>query len=102
MARFVESGYLFGEVVWADSCYDFSIRVRENPAPEATPPDTSVPPPIAEILRLFFREQERVVLYTCETADGRGAARTRKFDSWFRHFNDESFIKADRTLFDPA
>ena len=35
------------------------------------------------------------MLYICETADNRHLARVRKFDAWFREFNNYHFIKLD-------
>jgi hypothetical protein len=98
---FKPSGYLFGEVSWADSCYEVLIRSVEGANPETTPSDALVVATIVDILSHFFENRVRVVVYTCETADGRGAARARKFDGWFRKFNDDRFVKADRQLFDP-
>lgn len=101
-AWFKPSGYLFEEASWAEGCYDFSVRNTVGTDPESTPSDARVVVTILEILRHFFEQEERVVLYTCETADGRGAARARKFDGWFRQFNDDRFVKADHALFDPT
>lgn len=99
---FKPSGYLFGDVVWADFCYEVAIRnVEGGTDPKTTPADARVVATVVGILSHFFANRERVVVYTCETADGRGAARARKFDGWFRQFNDDQFVKADRQLFDP-
>ncbi len=101
-ARFKASGYVFESApVWADSAYEFFMEVADNPTRQSPPPDSLIPATVVRIFQDFFHRHGEIVLYTCETADGRGAARARKFDGWFRQFNDESFIKADRTLFDP-
>lgn len=98
---FKPSGYLFGDVVWADFCYEISVRnVEGGTDPKTTPADARVVATVVGILSHFFANRERVVVYTCETADGRGAARARKFDGWFRQFNDDRFVKADYALFD--
>jgi hypothetical protein len=99
---FKPTGYLFGEVAWAEWCYELVVQPEEVPEMQGTAgPDRRVPLTVAIILLQFFEQRDRTVLYTCETADGRGAARARKFDGWFRQFNDERFVKVDRHLRDP-
>ena len=50
---------------------------------------------MAKICEDFVSTKERILLYICETADSRHLARVRKFDAWFREFNDYHFIKLD-------
>ena len=40
----------------------------------------------------------KMTIYTCETADGKHQARARKFDSWFKDFNPDFFLKIDRFI----
>ena len=35
------------------------------------------------IIEVFFRENSNVLLYVCDTSDGRQASRDRLFDIWF-------------------
>jgi hypothetical protein len=60
-----------------------------------TPADEFIPATIAVICEHFVNSKERILLYICETADARHLARVRKFDAWFREFNDSSFLKID-------
>lgn len=100
LVEFKPSGYIFGEnVPWADACYEFSIRLR-NEANRRAPYDASTAPTIDVIFRQFFREHERIIVYICETADGRHEARIRKFDRWFEQFDCGDFLKLDRILHD--
>lgn len=59
------------------------------------PLDPRLPATIAAICQDFFSDKERILLYICETADTRHLARVRKFDAWFREFNDFRFLKID-------
>jgi hypothetical protein len=100
-ARFKPSGYVFvTNPPWADATYEFVMEVVENPLQHLPPGDEAVQTTVIRIFEDFFRSHGEVVLYTCETATGRGAARARKFDGWFRQFNDDRFVKADHALFD--
>lgn len=54
-------------------------------------------------LTLFFAGflgNDRVVIYICETADGRHEARVKKFNRWFKQFDRGEFLKLDRILHD--
>lgn len=102
IARFKLSGYVFvTKPAWADLVYEFLMEVTENPGGRLPPPDELVSQTVVEIFEDFFQNHGKVVMYTCETSDGRGAARARKFDGWFRQFNDDRFVKSDHALFDP-
>lgn len=59
------------------------------------PSDAFIPATIAAICEDFVSSRERILLYICETADARHLARVRKFDAWFREFNDFHFLKID-------
>jgi hypothetical protein len=59
------------------------------------PSDAFIPATIAAICEDFVSSKERILLYICETADARHLARVRKFDAWFREFNDFHFLKID-------
>ena len=98
--EFKPSGYVFGEKIpWADACYEFSIRVR-NETNRRVPYDARTALTISAVFREFFRQHERIIVYICETADGRHEARVKKFDRWFEQFDDGDFLKFDRILHD--
>lgn len=50
---------------------------------------------ILHIFDAFFKKLQNVVVYVCDSLDGRQLARKRKFDSWFWRYNDGSLIKED-------
>lgn len=57
--------------------------------------DPAIAVTVVGICKDFFADKERILLYICETADARHLARVRKFDAWFREFNDFQFLKLD-------
>ena len=59
------------------------------------PLDPRISATVAAVCQDFFADKERILLYICETADARHLARVRKFDAWFREFNDFHFLKID-------
>ncbi len=62
--------------------------------------DPLIPPTIAGILLQFFEQNERILVYICESSDGRAAARKRKFDGWFEAHEGSRFSKVDLKLID--
>lgn len=41
-----------------------------------------------------------MVVFSCDTTDRKQAVRHRKFDDWFKQFNDDSFIKLNEIIDD--
>ena len=59
---------------------------------ERTPHDPQVEPTILAIIDEFFCSNFNVLLYICDTSDGREAKRNRLFLMWFeRHADPERF-----------
>ena len=50
---------------------------------------------VIEIVKGFLTKRGKVVVYVCDSADGRELLRKRKFDQWFRKYDDGSVIKID-------
>ena len=99
--EFKPTGYIFGnEYIWSNYCYEFSIKLSEN-SPQNTPLDPLVAKTVASIFIDFFKNKENIILYTCDTSDRKHLARVRKFDKWFQQFNQDLFLKIDKTIPDP-
>lgn len=78
--RFKPSGYLFGdEKPYADLIFELVILPIPADANKEKPLDSRIPPTVAAIVRDFFTQKEKVLLYICDDRDGRGAARDKKF-----------------------
>jgi Family of unknown function (DUF6169) len=100
--KFKPTDYFFrSNSTFASETYEFVIEVEYNPTEKLPLGDPLIPPTVATILYDFFRQKERIVIYTCETKDRKHHARFRKFEQWFRAFNDDTFLKIDCPINDP-
>jgi hypothetical protein len=69
--------------------YQFGFRKKEE---AHTNYDANVKTTLLAIINQFFIENENVLLYICDTSDGREAKRNRLFLRWFEEFaNPECF-----------
>lgn len=63
--------------------YQFSIINFNN---KKSPRDPKVRETIIAIIENFFMESQEVMLYICETGDGKQSMRSRLFEYWFNHY----------------
>lgn len=63
--------------------YQFSII---NGNHKKSPRDPKVRETIIAIIENFFMENQEVMLYICETGDGKQSMRNRLFEYWFNHY----------------
>ncbi len=69
--------------------YQFGFRKRED---SHSGYDVKVRNTLIAIIEQFFAENDNVLLYICDTSDGREAKRNRLFIRWFEDFaNPERF-----------
>ncbi len=96
---FKATPYLFDNLpVVNEFVYELIIGKLEGPT-EKTAHDSAIAATIAAICANFFdRQQKRVILFICDSSDGRQMTRARKFRDWFDRFNDSSFIKLDAKI----
>ena len=80
--------------VIAHTIYSFNIEVINGDLANAIT-DERIGITIAAVFKLFFRRVENVAVYVCDMSDNRARARKRKFDLWFRKYNDAAIIKED-------
>lgn len=86
----VPSGEYFENNLLKDLLFRVDI-VQTDPGP-FNHFDLQVSITIAEILYHFFEvDGRRILFYICDPADGRIRARERKFDYWYRLFNNSQF-----------
>ena len=82
--RFVPSGYMFESYVDHHiDAYEMVIAVADNPLGRRIPADLLTAPTIRAILYDFFRNKDQVIIFICDSSDGRQKARARKFTGWF-------------------
>jgi len=67
--------------------YQFSIVNVSNMPPSN---DGKVKRLTMAVLENFFENNDFVILYICDTSDGRQSVRTRLFQKWFKEFDIEN------------
>ena len=94
--RFVPSAYLFEEYIehYVDA-YEMIIAVADNPTGGRLPADALIAPTIRAIFYDFFRSNEQVIVFICDSFDGRQKARMRKFMNWYYTDIQRYFFKVD-------
>lgn len=98
--RFVPSAYMFEGYLdnYVDG-YEMIIAVADNPLGKRIPADPRTAPTISTIFYHFFEaHDQRVVIFICDSADGRHEARARKFTSWYYHDVRTHYYKFDARL----
>jgi len=69
--------------------YQFGFRKKED---AHTNYDANVKATLLAIINQFFIENENVLLYICDTSDGREAKRNRLFLRWFEEFANPEYF----------
>jgi hypothetical protein len=101
--KFKPSPYLLGNVsaVYADSIYEFIIEIVYNPLPKNPPLDKNVADTISAIIRNFYyKKNETICIYICDSSDGKQELRRRKFDDWFYSQDAIGLVKVDEKIID--
>lgn len=87
------------ETLQLDDCFEFIIANLNN---QKSPLDRKLRDTVVAIINEFFRLNNSVLLYICETGDGKQAMRNRLFHHWFSSNNQKglftilnSSVKAD-------
>ncbi|GAB4032472.1 DUF6169 family protein [Spirosoma gilvum] len=97
--KFVPSDYLFVDYIEGRvNAFEMVIAVADNPTGKRIPADPLTEPTILAIFYDFFRSLEHVIIYICDSSDGREKARFRKFTSWFSNNTATDLFKMDAWL----
>lgn len=100
---FERSGYIFPEHPDLDpTVFELVIKLIVNNTGRRTPPDAKIAATIADIFKAFLAQNERIVIYICDSSDLRQIARARKFDGWYEYYRGIDFIKINRNILDPS
>lgn len=92
---FLDYSYMFDEYpAIARNIFTFNIDIISGAVGEAIA-DDRIAYTVFEVFQRFFQQIENVAVYVCDSLDERHLARKRKFDLWFRKFNDGSLLKED-------
>jgi hypothetical protein len=78
----------------ADNIFSFNVEVLESKRKNIAA-DERTGFTIVEIVKHFLVSLESAVVYVCDTSDGKELLRKRKFDQWFRKYDDGTIIKVD-------
>lgn len=71
------------DTIWESGAYQFII-VNENNTP--SPNDFKLRETILCIIENFFKANPEILLYLCETGDGKQTSRNRLFVRWFKEY----------------
>ena len=73
------------DTIWDSGAYQFLITNLSN---SASPNDSKLKLTILYILDSFFKVNNDILLYICETGDGKQAMRNRLFIRWFQQYSE--------------
>lgn len=77
-------GFMDDYSIWPTGTYQFFI-INESNRP--SPNDEKLKATVFRIIEAFFAANPDILLYICETGDGRQAFRNRLFIRWFNSYN---------------
>jgi len=102
--KFLPTSYLLGDETtpYANSIFEFIIEIAYNPLGKNPPLDLLVSGTIAAIIKdFYFKKDESICIYICDSSNGRQELRRRKFDDWF-YMHDYQFglIKLEEHIID--
>lgn len=88
---------------YANSAYEFVIEVFENTTNKTPSYDDLMPVTIATIIEDFYNKiNQPLIIYVCDSSDGRQLARNRKFTRWFEAYADNRYTKIEVILLDKS
>ncbi len=81
--------FLYDDVFIEEGAYQFIIANVNN---KKSPNDNRVKDTIFAIVEEFFRENNTVMLYICETGDEKQSMRNRLFERWFSTYHKKALL----------
>ena len=86
------------EVISEDNLFLFSF----GPKSESYYPDEDVKLTLIEVIKFFFEERENVLLFTCDSSDGKAESRQRLFGKWHSTYSESiGTNKIDTVISEP-
>ena len=76
-------GFMDDYSIWQDGAYQFTIT---NQSHQPSPSDQKLRETILLLIEAFFAANPDILLYICETGDGKQAFRNRLFIRWFNTY----------------
>lgn len=78
-------GFMDDYSIWTTGAYQFTINNRTN---YPSPLDMKLRETILLLIEAFFAANPDILLYICETGDGKQAYRSRLFIRWFNSYSN--------------
>ena len=83
-------GFMDDFSIWESGAYQFTIN---NESRQPSPNDYKLKETILLLIEAFFDKNPEILLYICETGDGKQAFRSRLFIRWFNTYkNKDAYI----------
>ena len=83
-------GFMDDYSIWPTGAYQFTIN---NQSHQPSPNDHHLRTTILLLIEAFFTANPEILLYICETGDGKQAFRSRLFIRWFNSYNNrEAYV----------
>jgi Family of unknown function (DUF6169) len=100
--KFKPTPYLFGETsIFAPHSFEMIIEVAINPTSKNPIFDSKASRTVASIFEDFYSKSDlHIIIYICESNDGRQDIRATKFHKWFQHFAPKNYTKYDAAFID--
>ena len=76
-------GFMDDYSIWQSGAYQFYIN---NESHRPSPNDEKLKATVFRIIEAFFTANPDILLYICETGDGRQSFRSRMFIRWFNNY----------------
>jgi Family of unknown function (DUF6169) len=96
---FVKVQYFDEYPLFANDVYEVIIQLFSD-SKNFAPYDSWTAPTIASIIATFLDSPYKILVYNCDTSDGREKVRNRKFDEWFQKYSANHYIKLDSNFYD--
>jgi hypothetical protein len=84
------------DIIGDSTVYEYQFYPTSNVHDETH--DARIMATVMHSISLTLAKTQNVLLYICENTDERGAIRARMFDSLFRKYNGNGFLKIDGVL----
>lgn len=77
----------------ANKVFSFNLEILDKKKYTPTTIDERISRTVIKIIKDFLESIENAVIYVCDSSDGKELLRKRKFDQWFKKYDDGSVIK---------
>lgn len=65
---------------------------------DSLPHDARIKATVFDLVKVFFQQNEKAIIYNCLTLDNKQKARSRLFNKWFNEANIDYLVKFDSVI----